>query len=461
LNPTPPCAATRALLIVTIVLPLQACGGSRAGPAADAGADTLLGTDAAGDAGGDGDAGLVPLACGHFVDVNACEADASCPAELEVMLGLTAVGTATDSRVRAPESVAFLPDERRAIVASGYDRAVGELQFDDRELRFTRVATVPATSQWQALTKVAVHPTGAFAAVALSDADCAPGEVVFLDVGESFGAVLRRIEVGFQPDSLAFSPDGAFLVTADEDQDRPCKPADRLGGTVTIIALGAGPAEAQVVDTLVVDHAANAEPEAVAVGSAGTIAVTLQDSSEVLLASLEEVPGAAHAVVALEAGSEPEGVAVDDPRGLVVVTLEAADGIASIDIASREILHVYEIRGSGDVPDTYSRGSGPTCVHEPEDLVLVRHQGATFAVFPLQESHALMAYAVGDDGNFRFDSIAPSGTGWITGDGRLVRPEGVAADARAGLFLTANERERSVTLFRSAATAFVEEPCPP
>jgi hypothetical protein len=440
---------------VATVLGALACGGSPGGPPPeDAGLD-------GGPPGADGATDAGALACGHFLDVNGCEAEGSCPSPSEVMIGLTAVATASDPRVRAPESVTFVPGERRAIAVSGHDRAVAELHFDGSDLRFARVATIPSTAEWQALTKVAIHPSGTFVAITVSDAECAPGEVVLVDVGDDFGAVLRRIEVGYQPDSVAFSPDGAYLITADEDQDRPCKPPDRLGGTLTVVAVGPSPEEAYVTETLVVDHAADAQPEAVAVGHADTLAATLQERSEVLLTSLALVPGGDYTLVALPAGSEPEGVAVDDARGLVVVTLEAADAVASVDSATGAVLHVHGIRDSGDVPEWYARAEGPACVHEPEDLVLVRHQGAVFALFPLQESHALMAYEVADDGAFRFDSIAPSGTGWRTGDGRLVRPEGVAADPRAGLFLTANERERSVTLFRSTATVFVEEPCGP
>ena len=64
-------------------------------------------------------------------------------------------------------------------------------------------------------TSVAVHNGVVAAALPQGPEDTAPGKVVFFD---AFGNHLSDVTVGALPDMLTFSPNGSFVVTADEGQ---------------------------------------------------------------------------------------------------------------------------------------------------------------------------------------------------------------------------------------------------
>lgn len=386
----------------------------------------------------------------------------SCPDPSSVSLGLERVASVKSVEAPALESVDFIHGSEGRAIAMSAEHLLAEV-FYGTDLRIGRIRTLPVGASLQYTSSVAVHPSGSFAAVSLADADCATGEVVLVDVTEEgFGRELERIEVGYVPDNLHFSLDGAWLVTADEDNrsNRPCKPVDRWGGSVTFVDVSGGAATATAVRTVNVAHATDSEPESVAIGSAGTVAVTLQDTNELLILSVDDA--VEPRLIALPASSGPEGVAVDDERGIAVVGLESGDEIITVDIETGAVLFRVDLVASGHVPPGYNRDPGEEDVHEPEQIVLVDHFGAKIAVVPLQESHAAIAYRVEDDGALVFDSIAPVGVDYLLEEGGLGRsrigPEGIAARADIGLFLVAAEREGSLTLLRSTASMYAE--CP-
>lgn len=428
------------------------------------------GPDAAVDAGPDataGDAGLDGgSACRRWLPLDGCEADDSCPDPSAVALGLRAVGSAMRPETATLESVSFIHGSDDRAVAMTAEQVLAEVLYGPDGVRFGRLREVPVDLVTQYTTAVKVHPSGEYAAVSVADADCAPGEVVLVGVGEDdFGDVLQRVEVGYGPDSVAFSPDGHWLVSADEDErsNRPCKPADRWGGSVTIVDVSGGPGSASVAQTLPVDHAPDSEPETVAVGTAGTVVVALQETDELLVLSLGDVPDAEGTIIPLLPDGAPDGVDVSDELGFAVAGLEHTDDFVVVDLATRTIVDRVDLVLSGDVPADYNRDTGDsTEVHEPEQVALFTYRGATFATFPLQESHVLMGYRIAEDGTLSFDSTAPTGVGWMDELGghamSRIRPEGVAARPEAGLFLVANEREGSLTLIETADATYGE--CP-
>lgn len=427
------------------------------------------GADAAGDSGardadvGDGGVDAGPT-CTQWLPVEGCGDDAECLAS--VTLGLTTVGSAVSPETMALESVSFIPGSDDRALAMSAEHILVEVFYGPDGVRFDRLRNLPVDFSTQYATSVKVHPSGEWAAVAIADVDCAPGEVLLVGIGDDdFASVLQRVEVGFVPDNLELSEDGDWLITADEDErsNRPCKPDDRNGGSVTVVDVSGGPGAAAVAQTLVVDHAVNSEPESVNVGSAGTVVVTLQETSELMFFSLADVPSATATIVALPSGGEPDGVAVSDELGLAVAGLERSDDVVLVDLAAEAVVDRVDLVVSGDVPDRYNRDEGDSIeIHEPEQIEMIDHRGVTFAVFPLQESHVLMAYRVSPEGTLALDSTAPSGLGWmdeLDGTGRSrIGPEGIAVRADVGLFLVANEREGTLTLFKSADAT--HGPCP-
>lgn len=409
--------------------------------------------DAAGSGGGGGSGSGV---CTPWVDPNACEADASCPDQPSLSVqAVESVATRVDAN---PEIVDFVPgSDERAVVVSAVANQVSELLFTETSLSFGREEVIDTGSDTSNMTSIKVAPSGEYAAVTVMEEDCVKGQVLFVDIGDGFGAVLGSVEVGYGPDSGAFSEDGAYFVTADEDdrEDHPCKPADRKGGSISIIDVSGGPAAAEVVQTIAVDHALDSEPEGIAIAPDGTVLVAVQETSELVRFSLGDVPDATGEIIELTPGSEPDGLAIDEAGKWAIIGYEAGDALAVFDLEAGEVVSEYVIRNSGDVPDSYNRDeSDSTHLHEPEGTVVFRSQGQLFVATSLQESHALVAYRLSDAGELSFDSITQSGIGWpAEEDGRVkseVGPEGLAVHP-GGMMLVANEREGSITLFRTGA----------
>jgi DNA-binding beta-propeller fold protein YncE len=416
--------------------------------------DACEGAACAADGSGGGSGG--PDVCTPWVPLNACLDDASCPAE--PTLGVQAVQSIATRAEANPEILDFIPgSEERAVVVSSVANQVSELLFSETSLSFGREQVIDTGSDTSNMTSIKVDPTGAFAAVTVMEEDCVLGQVLFIDLGDDFGAVLGAVEVGYGPDSGDFSYDGAYFVTANEDdrEDHPCKPADRQGGSISVIDLSTGPGGAAVVQTIPVDHALDSEPEGIAIAADGTVLVAVQETSELVRFSLGDVPDAASELIALTPGSEPDGLAISEDGKWAIIGYEAGDALAVLDMASGAVVSEYVIRNSGDVPDSYNRDeSDTTHLHEPEGTVIFRSQGQLFVGTALQESHALITYRLSDSGELGFDSVAESGIGWpAEEDGREkseVGPEGLAVHP-GGMMLLANEREGSITLFRTTA----------
>jgi len=439
--------------------------------------------------------GLAAHGCNTVCEGPACEGELDpCTRDGVPRLRLQAVRSLATSEFANPEIVGFIPGESRALVTSTLASRVSELVFDGGRVEFGTRRKINTGNESTDLTSVAVSPIGHMAAITLLDEDhdcsdhscicypgalpgCRCGAVQFVDTrseADHFGKALGEspIEVGYAPDSGAFSVDGHYFVTADEDDHKQgCKPEDRDGGSVSIIEIGVvdvADCETEPVDIgsaglacrvgqIVVDHA-KAEPEGVAITKNGDVIVTLQESSEVAFFKLEP-PWEIEEIVPITTGTsppaEPDGLAVTPDGKWVAVGLENADGIAIFNVVSREQVGTYFV--SDDVPSRFNRDwRADSRMHEPEQMAFVGSQDDLFLVVALQESHALIAYRF-DEGKLEFDSIAavglaPESEAFGRGGSRI-GPEGVAAtidpDTGRALFLTANEREGSVTFLRS------------
>ncbi len=403
--------------------------------------------------------------CLPYVDTNECIAQASCPAADTVQLDLTTVTSLLIDPSGNTEIVDIVPgSDTRAIAINALSNVLVELAYSATSITLVRTVFLVTGSDSAVTTSVKAAPNGQYAAVTVAETDCTDDRVLFVDITDSanFGAVLGQVPVGYAPDATAFSHDGAYLVVADEgDNDFPCDVT--LGGSVTIVDLSGGPGAATVAQTIPVTHAATSEPEGVAISADGTVIIPIQDTSELGFFSLSDVPTATITFISVAGeppvATEPDGIAISDTGRWAAVGLEEDDRLAIVDIANRTVVQDYDILAAGDVPGDYPSDTRtePRADLEPEQLVFFRQRGALFIVVTLQESNAAIAYRVDETtGALTFDSIDRLGVQPLAVDplnGRgTIRAEGIAVNPRAGLFLTANEGEGSVTLLRSAAT---------
>jgi DNA-binding beta-propeller fold protein YncE len=405
--------------------------------------------EAATDVGPDaGDAGV----CFPFDRVDVC--DATCPEP--ATLNIRALSSVSTAALITPSGLAFDPnDPTRAYVISA-EGVFGRLSVDGDGAAFDTTRDLEIGRA--IATGLAVSPSGEWAVASVLDIDCEPGTLYFIDLVRDPGVVLDTVMVGIWPDHVAVSPDGRYVVTADEDQREGCKPADRHGGSITIIDVGAGPTAARVVQTLMVDHALDSEPEGVTIGAEGTVVVSVQETDELVVFDLDDVPDATQTRIAMPSGSNPDGVSIEDSLGLVAVAFERTDEVALVSLASASVVYRRDLVAEADVPSEYNRdASGSVEIHEPEELLFFRHRGALFLAVTIQESHAVLVYRVEGE-TLILDSVAPTGDYETERGGRnqsAIRPEALAVEPRAGLFLAGNEREGSITLIASGETRFV------
>ena len=255
-----------------------------------------------------------------------------------------------------------------------------------------------------------------------------------------------------------FSADSSQLVVANEDdrEDRPCKPADRNGGSVSVLSWAQSEKKLASVVNIPIDHAMDSEPENVAVTPDGVVVVPIQETSEVAIFSLADLPEPEISLVKLTTECGPDGLAIHPEGKLAFVGCERTDAIAVLDVSARKVVSEHVIFNSGDVPGTFNIDqSGDDSHHEPSEMaILWGADGWHYLLVSLQESHAAISYRI--DGNeLVFDSISPVGKDYTSEtSGRAksgIGCEGITADSCLGLVLTANEREGSFSLVQAGS----------
>ncbi len=137
-----------------------------------------------------------------------------------------------------------------------------------------------------------------------------PGHVVFLNAAD--GSFISKVQVGVLPDNLTFTPDGTKVLTADEGE---------------MLAGGLDPAPGSVT---IIDLADINNPVANVVGftSFDASAATLKASG---VRIFEASPGV---LKAPSVDFEPEYVAISPDNTKAMVTLQEANAVALLDIAT-------------------------------------------------------------------------------------------------------------------------------
>ncbi len=216
------------------------------------------------------------------------------------------------------------------------------------------------------------------------------GHVVFLN--PATGALLGAVQVGAVPDNITFSPDGTKLLVANEaelDGTAADVAADTTMGTVSIIDISSGfaaPAVATANFTAYDSQVASLKAAGVRIFNNGTTdAMPSRDF-------------------------EPEYIAIA-PDGLTaMVTLQEANAVATLDIATATFTSVVALGKKNFAPlrVDFSDRDGPNAVNLINPLV-------GQPVFGLYMPDAIAAYSVGgqtyyvmaNEGDDRNDFLTP------------------------------------------------------
>lgn len=169
---------------------------------------------------------------------------------------------------------------------------------------------------------VAIHDGIAAVAYEIKDSTTGAhrnGKVVFLDAAT--GAFLNAVEVGALPDMLTFSPDGTKVLVANEGEPNSYGAATSVDpeGSISIIDLSGGPAAATVATA----------------GFSG-----YNDQMDALKAQGVRLFGPGASVAQ---DLEPEYITVTPDGTTAVVTLQEANALATIDIASAVVTAIIPL----------------------------------------------------------------------------------------------------------------------
>jgi DNA-binding beta-propeller fold protein YncE len=329
-------------------------------------------------------------------------------------------------------------------------------------------------------TSVAVAGPYALAAVNTSESFLDPsGELVVVDIESR--SIVRRIDLGGQPDSVAVSPDGHFAAVAienrrDEDVNGGAMPQSPPG-FLTIVDTVGTPSAWTTRDVVLVGFSdrfpTDPEPEFVDINANNRAAVTLQENNHVVIVDLPSgtvVRDWPTGTTSHLADLEDDGQIVFDDRlrdarrepDAIVWTrhnnlLTANEGDYDLDLGPGEFVGgrnfsiftragdiVFDggvqlerrIAQAGRYDDTRSDDKG--C--EIEGAEVARYDGRDFAFLGAERCASVAVYRIDDQSapDFIQILILPTDS----------RPEGLLAIPDRSLFVSANEGDGTISIFQ-------------
>ncbi|MGK7870318.1 choice-of-anchor I family protein [Falsiroseomonas sp. E2-1-a20] len=293
--------------------------------------------------------------------------------------------TAGSLTLAGAEISAFDPGSDRLFVTSGVGLQVVDLSNPAMPVLIETVDFTTLGFATTDITSVAVK--NGIVAVALPNADKAlPGQVLFLAANDP-GVVIAAVEVGALPDSLTFTPDGTHLLVANEGELN--EDGTDGDGSVTLIYTGAGPGRLGPPITATFDAFDGQEDALRAAG------VRIFEGRSVS----QDV--------------EPEYIAVSADSSKAMITLQEANAVAILDIASATITAIVPL-GSKDFSNLladFSDRDGPGNDPLPGNLVNAPVFGLYMPdAIDSYEANGQTFYVIANEGDDRDDFLDPGET---------------------------------------------------
>lgn len=307
--------------------------------------------------------------------------------------GAIGFGRMANIQLAGAEIVAFDPESDRLFVTSGDGLQV--LDFANGNPTLIGIVEVGTNN----VTSVAVK-NGIVAVAVVAETKTDPGSVYFLDADAEVGQgmILNSVEVGALPDMVTFTPDGSKVLVANEGERTSLEDIEDGAelvdpeGSVSIIDLSGGVAAAtvQTADFTAFNDqldALRAEGVRLFAGTEGFEELTVAQDLE------------------------PEYISVSPDGTTALVTLQEANAIAVVDIATATIT---AIRPLGLKPFD---GLPFDLTDEDEAINLTTDQPDVFGQFMPDSISAFIGadgktyYVIANEGDDREDFIDPSPNG--------------------------------------------------
>ena len=291
------------------------------------------------------------------------------------------------------EIVAHDPVSQRLFVMNSTRDKLEILNFRNPGA-ITKVSTIDLLAYGTGGTSVAVRD--GIVAVAIDTAGFQPGKVVFLDTN---GTVKKSVKVGSLPDMVTFSPDGRYVLTANEGQPSNDYTIDPEG-SVSIIDMQGG-----------LDSVTQAR-----VSTAGFTAFNGQEAT--LRAGGGRIFGV-NATVAKDL--EPEYITVSEDSKTAWVTLQENNIIARLDLQTKAFTNLFPLGfkdhslprnalDASDQMDSIFMGTWPVKGVYMPDAIASLKVGDTTYLFTANEGDAREYAALTEDirvssSNYKLDTL--------------------------------------------------------
>jgi hypothetical protein len=380
------------------------------------------------------------------------------------------------------EVIKAIPNSNLAILVASKTRKVTLLSIDESVMSVVEeLVLFPEDTSESELTHIDFSPDGSYAVITRTlptsvdgeQVSCA-GELVFVSMEQdTFGEVLSQVGVGPMPDAVDVSPDGNWVVSADEVDfnDGKCTVEGTIP-SISILSVEDGPETPSLVAqiTMVSEDGENLrEPEQIVFGGdSDRVVGTLQDTHEIISFSVADVISAGGGSMTSEAsiftittlplrsdGAEPwpdgiVGFSLSGGEDWFIVTGEYNDTLHLLNDVG-EPIYQYEI-DPNEMPSDLPRNieSWSLAPFRPDSVTTFTMESAPESVFvaaSLKHSGAVGVWDVSDPSALSLQGVVSVGDndGGTSETESTIGTEGIAS-FDGGTIITANEEESSVSL---------------
>jgi len=363
-----------------------------------------------------------------------------------------------DSDQSQPELVRFV-SATEGVVVNSKQNSIDFITIDGTNLVLTGDQVQITDDPNAECSSIDVNVNETIIAVVATKGACDRGELYLVDAmtKEKYGPY----ELGYNPDAVDISVDDKFVVVVNEydyEDGGDCGEGETGFPGVSIYNIENGIDSATLVKDMQITHTgANgglAEPEGVKIAPDGdTVYMTLQESNEIGWFSLSNPPDVLQNKAAYSAtGHEPDGIWVS-ADGSIICTGGEYDGqigIHTVDTATGEITSQNYANLADDLPQDWSWEDDRKGI-EPEEVVIVEHNGEMFVLATLQDPSAVVVYNITDPTNPVYDSgVITQLIDYTVDDTASSTGECEGLAVRNGYVLVANTEDPSVALLKSS-----------